>query len=52
MSVSSEYRTKSCGESEGVVKILTYFTEVTEMADGIVSEVYPDVLGGVKYHQW
>ena len=41
---SSEVRRQSCGESEEVVKVQTYFSEATDMADGRISGVYRDIL--------
>ena len=42
---SSEFRKITCGESEGVVKVLTEFPEVTEMTAGSGSDVYRALLG-------
>ena len=36
--------TRSCGESKGVVKVIIYFLEATEMADGSISGVYQVIL--------
>ena len=41
----------TCGESEGVLKVLTEFSEATYMAAGSVSGLYRDFSGG-GYHQW
>ena len=39
-------RRSSCGESEGVIKVLTYFSEATYMEAGSLSGVYWAILSG------
>ena len=45
---ASEDRKKTCGDSKGVVKLVTYFSEEIEMSDGSRSGVHQDILFGIK----
>ena len=38
--------TRTCGESEGVVKVLAEFSEATYMVSGSISGVYQALLSG------